>query len=195
MRKVILASSSPRRKQLLEEIGLEFSIHPSEAEEIMSPEMHPSKLVMENAFRKASDVAGHYLKQDCIVIGSDTVVVFRNKVMGKPADPDDARIMLSRLRNQTHQVYSGISIYDCFSTDYIIDYAATDVSMWDFCDSVLEDYLDSGEPFDKAGAYGIQGRGRLLVKGISGCYFNVVGLPVTLLSMNLIRFGINVFKK
>ena len=194
MRKIVLASASPRRKQLLEELNINFEVHKSNADEIMDSQMHPSKLVMENAYRKASDIAKKFKKQDCVTIGSDTVVVFDSKVMGKPESKEDAFKMLSNLSNTTHQVYSGISIVDCLNDNYIIEYAVTDVTMWDFNEEIIRNYISTGEPLDKAGSYGIQGKGRLLVKSINGCYFNVVGLPITLLAKSLINFNINFFK-
>ncbi|MCK5684265.1 septum formation protein Maf [bacterium] len=194
MRKIILASASPRRKQLLEELNVDFTVHKSDVEEIMDSTMHPSKLAMENAYRKALDISKEYTGQDCVTIGSDTVVVHNGKIMGKPTDEDDAFKMLSQLSNHTHQVYSGIAIVDCLDSNYVIDYAVTDVTMWDFDEEIIRIYIATGEPLDKAGSYGIQGKGRLLVKRINGCYFNVVGLPITLLAKSLLNFNINFFK-
>ena len=194
MRKIILASASPRRKQLLEELNIDFTVHKSDVEEIMDSKMHPSKLVMENAYRKAFDISENFTGEDCVTIGSDTVVVYNDRIMGKPSNEKDAFKMLSDLSNNTHQVYSGIAICDCLDSNYAVDYAVTDVTMWDYNNDIIKAYISSGEPLDKAGSYGIQGKGRLLVKSIKGCYFNVVGLPITLLAKSLLRFNINFFE-
>ncbi|NMD70546.1 septum formation inhibitor Maf [Bacillus sp. DNRA2] len=175
MQHLILASSSPRRKELLETLQLTFDISSSEADESYEPGTAPAQIVMELAVRKASDVAQR--NPESFVIGADTIVVLAHQVLGKPKDKDDAIDMLTKLSGKTHSVYTGVAIVH--GETWVQFYEKTDVTFWELTESEINVYIKSGEPFDKAGAYGIQGFGSMLVKQISGDYFAVVGLPVS----------------
>lgn len=175
MQHLILASSSPRRKELLENLHLTFDISSSNTDESFVPGTAPEEIVMKLAERKAKDVAER--NRTSFVIGADTIVVANNQVLGKPSDEKDAREMLTMLSGNTHSVYTGVAIVNAGQS--VRFFEKTDVTFWNLTVSEIEAYLKSGEPFDKAGAYGIQGFGSLLVKQISGDYFNVVGLPVS----------------
>ncbi|WP_071395914.1 Maf family protein [Bacillus tuaregi] len=171
---LILASASPRRKELLENLQLTFHTVASDVDEHYDPESSPEEIVMELAYRKAKAVAdGH---PDSFVIGSDTVVVRDETILGKPENREDAFSMLKSLSGRCHSVYTGVAIVS--QSNEVKFFEKTEVEFWELSDDEINDYLDTGEPFDKAGAYGIQGFGRLLVKKISGDYFSVVGLPV-----------------
>ncbi|MFC4320951.1 Maf family protein [Litchfieldia salsa] len=173
--RLILASGSPRRKELLSNLQLEFDVIVSEIEEIVDNTMTPEKIVMSLALQKAEDVARHH--RDAFVIGSDTVVVFQNEVLGKPKNEEDSFRMLRMLSNQTHQVYTGVAILT--GTSRVTFFERTDVTFWELSESEIAAYISSGEPKDKAGSYGIQELGSVLVKGINGDYFSVVGLPIS----------------
>lgn len=175
MQNLILASSSPRRKELLENLQLLFEVSSSDVDESFDPKTAPKDVVMELSFRKAKAVSERY--PDSFIIGSDTVVVSGGKILGKPRDEDDAFKMLKSLSGKTHSVYTGVSILA--PEKEIKFYTKTDVVFWELSDDEIHSYISTGEPFDKAGAYGIQGYGSVLVKEINGDYFSVVGLPVS----------------
>lgn len=175
MQNLILASSSPRRKELLENLHLSFEVSSSDVDESFDPGLEPGEIVMELAFRKANAVLEKYA--DSFVIGSDTVVVKDGNVLGKPTDSEQAFTMLKSLSGAIHSVYTGVSILA--PGKQIKFYEKTDVVFWELSDDEINSYIGTGEPFDKAGAYGIQGFGSMLVKSISGDYFSVVGLPVS----------------
>lgn len=175
MQHLILASSSPRRKELLENLHLSFDISSSDADESYVPGTPPAEIVMELAERKAKDVAQRF--RDSFVIGADTIVVCDNEVLGKPKDEADATETLNLLSGKTHTVFTGVAIVH--GEKLVRFYEKTDVTFWELTQAEIHAYIKSGEPFDKAGAYGIQGYGSMLVKGISGDYFSVVGLPVS----------------
>ncbi|RSK28017.1 septum formation inhibitor Maf [Bacillus sp. HMF5848] len=181
MTEIILASASPRRKELLSNIGYSFTVHPSTLEEVMDPALSPGELVMALAQQKAEDVAQNY-SASC-VIGSDTVVVLDGEVLGKPADSQDAYRMLRSLSGRTHDVFTGVAIVHNGETSRF--FVQTSVTFWELSDEEIHAYIDSREPFDKAGAYGIQKLGATLVQKIEGDYFAVVGLPVSRLSREL----------
>lgn len=174
MQNLILASSSPRRKELLENLQLTFQTVSSDVDENYNPEWSPEEIVMELAYRKAETVSK--VHPASFVIGSDTVVVRDQTILGKPENREEAFSMLKSLSGRSHSVYTGVAIVSD-SNEYKF-FEKTDVEFWELSDDEINDYLDTGEPFDKAGAYGIQGFGSLLVKKISGDYFSVVGLPV-----------------
>ncbi|MCX6345598.1 MAG: Maf family protein [Armatimonadetes bacterium] len=184
---IILASASPRREELLTLIVKDFRIIPSEFDESLVPvELGMKEHVAYCALMKAQDVAQKY--PDSLVIGADTIVAIDNAILGKPSDAADAIQMLKRLTGRTHQVYTGIAVIK-----YDIERSAvecTDVTFRELDDDIIARYVATGEPMDKAGAYAIQGRGAILVKSICGCYSNVVGLPVYLLSTILEEFGV-----
>lgn len=175
MQHLILASSSPRRKELLENLQLTFDISSSDADESFVLGTAPAEIVMDLAVRKAKDVAKKH--PNSFVIGADTIVVADDQVLGKPKDKAEAIEMLKLLSGRTHSVYTGVAIIT--SEQSVRFFEKTDVTFWDLKDSEIQAYINSGEPFDKAGAYGIQGFGSMLVKRISGDYFTVVGLPVS----------------
>ncbi|GLB58371.1 Maf family protein [Cytobacillus sp. NCCP-133] len=175
MQNLILASSSPRRKELLENLHLTFEVSSSDVDESFDPGLTPEEIVKELAFRKANAVFKQ--SSDSYVIGSDTVVVKDGQVLGKPASSEEAFSMLKSLSGTTHSVYTGVAILA--PGKQVKFYEKTDVVFWELTDEEINSYIGTGEPFDKAGAYGIQGFGGMLVKSISGDYFSVVGLPVS----------------
>lgn len=172
--KIILASASPRRKELLTLAGIEYEVVVSQCEEILPDGITPDKAVEELARQKAEDVFSR--NPDCMIIAADTVVALGNTILGKPKDEDDAFNMLSSLSGRRHTVYTGVCIKTKDKTD--IFHVATEVEFYDLTEKEIRDYIATKEPMDKAGAYGIQGKGFVLVKGIHGDYFNVVGLPL-----------------
>jgi septum formation protein len=186
--KLILASKSPRRRYLLNQAGIEFDVIPSHFDENSVPLDDPAQYVRTLSRAKAQDVASIY--PDRWVIGADTIVLINGKILGKPSDKPSARTMLEQLSGQTHQVYTGFTIC-CFSRKKkFTDVACTDVTFKKLTKDEIEWYIQSHEPFDKAGAYAIQGLGTFLVKRINGSYTNVVGLPVCEVIEHLIKEGI-----
>ena len=207
MSQMILASASPRRKELLEQIGAEFVICPAKGEEVIT-ETDPSAVVMELSRQKAEEVAYGVLiyneqhadlttPQDILVIGADTVVAYENQILGKPKDEEDARRMLTMLSGKTHSVYTGVTFVfidkegrtgeHCF-------FEKTDVCMYPFNEEEIDRYIKSGDPMDKAGSYGIQGRFAIHIKEIRGDYNNVVGLPVARLYQELQKLGVSIWE-
>ncbi len=171
---VVLASASPRRRELLQKAGVEFTVKVSDAEEHIAPDTPPHEAVMSLARQKAQAVAK--VCPDDLVIGADTVVVYDGAILGKPADEADAARMLRMLSGKTHEVFTGVCLICAGKAETF--YARTQVTFYPLTQPEIEAYIATGEPMDKAGAYGIQGRGCTLVSGICGDYFNVVGLPV-----------------
>ncbi len=178
MNKIVLASASPRRKELLEQIGLPFTVEVSNVEEVIT-KTAPQEVVMELSAQKAMDVK-KYQKEDCIVIGADTIVVYDGgkggSILGKPKSEEEAFEMLNHLQGNVHQVYTGVTL--CFGEEVKSFYECTKVHVYQMTEEQIWNYIKTGEPMDKAGAYGIQGRFAAFVKGIEGDYNNVVGLPV-----------------
>jgi septum formation protein len=192
--RIILASASPRRRELLSLICPEFEVWPSDFDESgLSTEIPPAEYVQISASHKAQAVAR--VLKDAIVVGADTIVVISGRILGKPADEADARDMLRLLSGETHQVYTGISVISI--NDGIAQEAngveCTDVTFRQLTDEMVERYIATREPMDKAGAYAIQGRGSVLIEKINGCFFNVVGLPVYRLSRLLEELGLETF--
>jgi septum formation protein len=185
MQNLILASSSPRRKELLETLRLTFAIICSEVDESFDPELSPEDVVMELAQRKAQAVFTE--NKNAFVIGSDTIVVANNRILGKPADEAEAISMLQTLSGIQHDVFTGVSIVSPTSSTRF--YEKTEVWFWELTDEEIRAYVKSGEPFDKAGAYGIHQLGRMLVKKINGDYFAVVGLPIARTIRELKKVG------
>ncbi len=183
MNKIILASASPRRKELLRQIGIRYKVMPSTVEEKITKTL-PEDVVQELSYQKAVDVCSRLQEQgedDFTVIGADTVVAFMNQIMGKPKDTEDACEMLNGLQGNVHQVYTGVTI--CFKQKgmpsmFHTFYERTDVSMYPMTPEEIEAYVATGEPMDKAGAYGIQGKCAAYIQSICGDYNNVVGLPI-----------------
>ena len=176
---IVLASSSPRRKMLLNQIGLQFDVIESEFEENLNDELPPEQLAERLAFQKAQTVAVSY--SDAIVVGADTIVVDRYGILGKPQDAQDAYQMLSRLSGQVHQVITAVALISTyFPPKTLVKHEITNVKIATLSDQEINDYIQTGEPLDKAGAYAIQGKGTMFVEWIHGCYNNVVGLPLFL---------------
>ena len=175
--KLILASASPRRKELLGKIGLEFDIIPAKGEEVITQTL-PWEVVKELSFQKAKEIAD-IQAEECIVIGSDTIVAKDEQIMGKPADEADAFRMLSEISGNVHQVYTGVTLIRTGADPKVITFAEkTDVYLYDMSEEEILAYIATKDPMDKAGAYGIQGDFAIHVKGIEGDYYNVVGLPI-----------------
>lgn len=224
MSQIILASGSPRRKELLEQMGLQFEICPAKGEETITTNV-PQDVVVELSKQKAREVAAGLLgwigrgcpfpengenkaeqpcrpkdviceADDIMVIGADTVVSYQNQILGKPKDEGDAAKMLSLLSGRTHEVYTGVTIVFIDRTGRTGEYSffeKTKVTMYDISEREIARYIATGEPLDKAGAYGIQGRGAIYIKQIDGDYYNVVGLPVGKLYQKLLGLGIDVY--
>ena len=184
MKKIILASQSPRRKEIMETAGYDFEIIVSNAEEKIEENLTPEEVAKSLSLQKAQAVAKD--NSDKIVIGADTIVVLGDEILGKPKDREDAYKMLKNLSGKTHIVYTGIAV---ICGEKIVNEAvATEVEFYELSDEEINAYIDTNECNDKAGSYGIQGRGCLLVKGIKGDYFNVVGLPIATLSKIIKEF-------
>ena len=176
MKPILLASQSPRRKQLVELLPWEFEVCTEEVEEQIDLYLGAEANVQALAKQKAEAVAYKY--PDQWVMGADTVVCYQGKIMGKPKDEEDAKSILQRLSGQTHQVYTGVAIINkCKNIEHTF-YQETQVTMQVLSDEEISMYIKSKEPLDKAGAYGIQGYGARYITGIQGDYYNVMGLPV-----------------
>lgn len=188
MHDIILASASPRRKQLLEQIGLKFRCLPAEVDEKAIPGQLPEELVSELASKKAQAVAHYYQKG--IVIAADTIVVADDIIMGKPIDREDAGQKLTMLSGREHQVMTGLCVINCENGSCAAEVEVTSVFFRSLSQTEINAYLHSKEWEDKAGGYGIQGLGALLVERIEGCYFNVVGLPLNRLNQMLCKQGV-----
>ncbi|MBE0069593.1 Maf family protein [Thermoanaerobacterium thermosaccharolyticum] len=188
--KIVLASNSPRRREILSNIGLDFDVIPSNiAEE--TKEEEPENIVMDLSRKKALCVA-EKLDDDSIVIGADTVVVIDGEILGKPTDKGEAFSMLRKLSGRWHKVYTGVSVVSLRNRKLINDYESTDVYIKNLSDDMILNYIEKGECLDKAGSYAIQGYGSLIVERINGDYFNVVGLPISkLYDIFLNEFNIN----
>ncbi len=185
----ILASQSPRRKELLARTGLSFEVIPSSVEEKITKTI-PADIVMELSEQKALDVYEKLEdKKNCTVIGSDTIVVYKDEILGKPEDKNEAYDMLSMLADRTHQVYTGVTLI--VNRKGIISkktfYEKTDVTFYPIAKEDLHRYVESGDSLDKAGAYGIQGDFSIHVKEIHGDYNNVVGFPIGRLYQELVK--------
>lgn len=184
MAEFILASASPRRKELLGRIGIDFEVVVSEADEDAVDKTVPVNLyVQELAMLKASAAAKQVLKRkNALIIAADTVVTLDGEVLGKPSDERGAFDMLSQLSGREHEVYTGICVMRMSDAKTVCRAEKTSVRFKDLAEETIRAYIKTGEPMDKAGAYGIQSKGALLVDSINGDYFNVVGLPIAALS-------------
>ncbi|MBY0089124.1 nucleoside triphosphate pyrophosphatase [Brevibacillus brevis] len=184
---LILASSSPRRRELLQTLGLSFTVITSDVDETIAEHLSASEVVEELSLRKAKEVASRLTEG--VVLGSDTVVVLDDQILGKPVDEMDAYRMLSMLQGQEHTVYSGVALIDVETGRAEVSHSLTHVRIRALTEQEIKSYIATGEPMDKAGSYAIQGIGATLVEGITGDYFTVVGLPLGLTSTLLTRFG------
>lgn len=194
--RIILASTSPRRKELLAFLRLPFEVMPSHVDESTPESWTPQQIVETLAVRKAEAVTNIAAQSEeaGLVIGSDTIVVLDGVVLGKPVDHADAVCMLTALQGRTHRVYTGVACIHTVTGQKLVRHRQTEVMMKTLSHEQIVAYVNTGEPSDKAGAYGIQGMGAMLVESIQGCYFNVVGLPLSLLSDMLSDFGVNVLR-
>ncbi|MBE6718872.1 MAG: septum formation protein Maf [Ruminococcaceae bacterium] len=190
--KIILASKSPRRRKMLKELGIKYTLWNGEADESVSREYKPHTLVKLLAKRKALAAYNDIKTKDTLIISADTVVALNGKILGKPKDDSDARNMLRSMSNTNHSVYSGVAAI--YNGRIVCDYQKTDIKFRDITDNEIERYLKTGEHRDKAGSYGIQEKGGYFVEKINGDINNVVGLPVLKLrNMILKEFSIDIF--
>ena len=190
--KIVLASASPRRRELLEKIGLEFEVDPGNHAEQLQPTSDPHVLAREISLKKASVVAGKHT--DALIIAADTFIVFGDTILGKPENKTESRKMLTTLNGKTHVVITGYSILDTKSGKTVSGSAETIVHMKELSPREIDAYVKSQEPIGKAGAYAIQGIGAVIIDRIEGDYFNVVGLPLASLTESLKEFGVYILK-
>jgi septum formation protein len=192
-RTIVLASASPRRKELLQKIGLEFIVDPSSGEEELTPGAKPEDLAIRIAEGKARAVAAKY--PDALIIAADTLGVVRGRLIGKPRNAEEAAAMLRWLSGRSHRVISGLTVLDSASRRQISTAVETRVFFKKLSAAEIAAYVKSGEPLDKAGAYAIQGLGSLLIEKIEGDFYNVVGLPLNALARILQEFGVDLIKR
>jgi septum formation protein len=190
MKRIILASASPRRKELLEKIGLKFEVEPSNYAEDMHSNLSPDELARAISLGKARAVARKH--KNAIVIAADTFIVFRGKIMGKPNTEAEARKMLLTLKGKSHSVITGFTIMDTEENKVLTKSVETVIHIKKLTPKEIDAYVKSKEPLDKAGAYAIQGLGSVIVERIEGDYFNVMGLPLSALAESLTEFGIHI---
>ena len=191
--RLILASASPRRRELLERLGLPFEVRPSGIEEPLAAGVPASTLATTLARAKAADIADRLRAagEAALVLGADTLVVLDGQPLGKPTSQGDARAMLRALRGRSHEVVTGVVVRDADPAGRELTEAVVSrVLMRDYTDAEIAAYVATGEPDDKAGAYAVQGRGRRLVSRVDGCYTNVVGLPLRTTARLLQAFGL-----
>ena len=187
-RKLILASASPRRREILSNMGLNFQVHPACGEEKLETS-DPVEAVKALALQKAREVADK-TGEPALVIGSDTVVASGNKILGKPHDKEEAFRMLKELQGASHMVYTGVAVIDTVTGEPLAHFAeGTKVSMYPMTDAWIQDYIETGEPMDKAGSYAVQGFFARYIEGLKGSYANVMGLPVHLVYQKLKELG------
>ena len=188
MKKIILASASPRRKELLEQIGLSFQIEPARGEEHITSVI-PREVVEELSYQKAMEVAQLHKEEEALILGADTIVVYEDKIMGKPADEEEAKEMLRKLSGKTHCVFTGVTavLWENQKKTVRTFSEKTEVTFYPMSEEEIMFYVKTREPMDKAGAYGIQGVGAKFIQAIHGDYNNVVGLPVARLYQEVLR--------
>jgi septum formation protein len=182
----ILASASPRRKEIFKQIGIDVKVVESSINESIRMNERPEQIVMSLAFQKALDVSNKV--DNSIIIAADTIVVKENETIGKPKNKLDARKTLQSLSGQKHNVITGFALIENNSSIKIVDYEMTEVYFKELDINDIEAYLETNEYLDKAGSYAIQGKGSLLVEKINGCYFNVVGLPISKINDSLKKY-------
>ena len=191
MTRIVLASASPRRKDLLRQVGLNFEIIPSDLDEEAVEYRDPGELVRKLALSKALGVLPQ--ARQGLVIGADTIVLLDQEVLGKPRSVPEAEKMLGRLAGRVHRVLTGVALVDSRTGRRLVDHEETLVKMRELTPGQISNYVATGEPMDKAGAYAVQGRGSVLVERIEGDYYNVVGLPLPRLARMLEEFGVKLF--
>ncbi len=177
MERLILASASPRRRELLKQAGVEFEVIPAKGEEHTEKDT-PHEAVMELALLKAKEVAGVIEDPKAVILGADTVVALEGRILGKPKDREDAVAMLTLLSGNTHSVFTGVALVRKEDGRILNFFEETKVTMYPMSQEEIEAYVNTGEPMDKAGAYGIQGKCAIHIEKIQGDYNNVVGLPI-----------------
>jgi septum formation protein len=190
MRRIILASVSPRRKQLLKQLGLEFEVVPSDVEEVFNPRLKPRHQVEELALQKAQAIAGKF--DDAIIIGADTLVALGDEIIGKPKSSQDAKRMLKKLRGRQHTVVTGFVLIDTLNKRTLVKSVETKVWFRKLSPQEISSYVEKEKPMDKAGAYAIQDLGILFVEKIEGDYFGAVGLPLFTLAKELKKLGVDI---
>lgn len=190
--KIILASTSPRRRELAKTMGLDFQVVPSGYEEDMNLKLSPPELAKTLAYGKAKDVAQRF--KEGIVIGVDTFVVFNGKKLGKPKTEQEAFNMLKSFSGKKQKVYSGVALIDCKTGKTIKDYEVTTLKFRKMNDKEIQSYIKTGEAMDKAGSYAIQGLSSIFIEKINGCYHNIVGFPIYNIYKNLTKLGVNIFE-
>ncbi|MBN2655055.1 MAG: septum formation inhibitor Maf [Nitrospirae bacterium] len=190
MRKIILASASPRRREILKSTGIKFIVDHADCDESLHSFKDPHNLAREISERKALAIANKH--DDALIIAADTFIVFKNELMGKPHTDKEALRMLSQLNGKKHSVITGFSVLDTAKQKITSGTVETTVFFNKMTDDELKAYVKTGEPLDKAGAYAIQGRGAFLIKKIEGDYLNVVGLPLWELFKTLKKIGITI---
>jgi septum formation protein len=191
MKKIILASASPRRSELLKSMGFNFDIIPSDIDENIDDNLFSYEIIEKLAVEKAQNIA-EQIDYSAIIIGSDTVVVIDNKVLGKPKDKADAENMLKNLSGRIHNVVTAIAIIDSETKKIVVESLTSKVKFRELSETEIKNYVNTNEPMDKAGAYGIQGKASIFVEYIEGCYNNIVGLSTYKLDLMLKEFKIEV---
>ena len=190
---IVLASQSPRRKMLLEKLNISFQVVPSRLAELSPMGERPNAYAARMALEKAVKVGQFF--PDHLIIGADTVVAIQDMILGKPRSPQEAVIMLSRLSGQVHEVWTGICVFHARSGTEIVKAVSTAVRFRELTQEEIDEYVQSGEPMDKAGAYAIQGLGKSLVRDLKGSYHNVIGLPTMELGKILEQIGVPIDSK
>ena len=188
---LVLASKSPRRRELLNQAGFQFQVNVSNVDEIVD-EINPVEKVLAIAKKKGLDIYSKYNDEEAVVLSADTIVVINNQVLGKPKDKDDARLMMKMLQNNVHQVYTAVFIKSSQFEDHFVE--KTDVFVGEMSNEEIEKYIDTKEPYDKAGGYAVQGIFGKYIEKIDGDYYNVVGLPICAILRELRKAGIDLKK-
>ncbi|WAM32877.1 Maf family protein [Caldicellulosiruptor morganii] len=196
MKRIILASSSPRRIELLKQFGIKFEVLPSNIDEVISNDLPPEENVTILAKKKGEEVLNRLGEdaKDSLIISADTIVFVEGDILGKPSDEKQAFYMLKKISGKSHIVYTGVCVIDTSKNHILSDFEKSYVYIKNMTDEEILRYIQTGEPFDKAGAYAIQGFGSLIVEKIEGCFYNVVGLPLYKLNTMLQKLGYDLMK-
>lgn len=192
MRKIVLASQSPNRKKIMEQVGLQFEVCPSNYEEDMTVKLHPMELVKIMSEGKAEDVVKKYQGQDAVVIAADSIIAFENEVFGKPKSTERAKEMLRRISGRVHSALTGFTIIDAQTGKKVSKSVETKVYFKELLPEEIDAYVATGDPLEKAGAYEIQALGSLFVSKIEGDYANIAGLPIFHVAEELKKFGVKI---